>query len=31
MVPITKMAKTGVLFDILGALIIWAGVRLLIA
>ncbi|MGI8908026.1 MAG: SLC13 family permease [Candidatus Sumerlaeaceae bacterium] len=30
MVPITKMAKTGFLFDIVGAVIIWGGVRLLI-
>lgn len=30
MVPITKMAKTGIVFDVIGALIIWAGVRLLI-
>jgi sodium-dependent dicarboxylate transporter 2/3/5 len=30
MVPITKMARTGIVFDVVGALIIWAGVRLLI-
>jgi sodium-dependent dicarboxylate transporter 2/3/5 len=30
MVPITKMIRAGVLFDILGGLVIWAGLRLLL-
>jgi len=29
LVPITKMARTGILFDLLGLVIIWAGVLLL--
>jgi sodium-dependent dicarboxylate transporter 2/3/5 len=28
-IPITKMIKTGVLFDLSGAVIIWIGLRIL--
>lgn len=30
LVPITRMARTGILFDIAGLLVIWGGVRLLV-
>ncbi|MBN1503647.1 MAG: anion permease, partial [Candidatus Eisenbacteria bacterium] len=30
MVPITKMVRTGVLFDVAGGLLIWLGLRLLL-